>query len=166
MLQEISGTQPSLLTYPSLWIETRDGDRSGLVMFRRHYSRYVYADGRQPKLFVGPGFKLVLITPAADALFVWRKSIQADGQDGLNCSVFRNEGKTLASDLIREADDIAFERWPGMRHFTYVNPAKIRHTRQPGRCFLKAGWRYVRDDSGRIMRTKRRNLIILERPAA
>lgn len=83
--------------------------------------------------------KMVLLTPDAKALFVWRKFISGDGQEGVNCAVFRNECAGLASDLIREADRLAWKRWPGERHYTYVNSKRIRST-NPGYCFLKAGW--------------------------
>jgi hypothetical protein len=55
--------------------------------------------------------------------------------------VFRNEGAGLSSDLVREADELAWQRWPNEpRHFTYVDASKIRPKRDPGRCFLRAGW--------------------------
>lgn len=56
--------------------------------------------------------------------------------------MFRNEGAGLSSDLIREADELAWQRWQNTpRHFTYVDPGKVRKKRDPGQCFLKAGWR-------------------------
>lgn len=157
-------TQPWLLApTPSTWIEVKDANPTGLALFHRHYSYKPYRDGRRPKLFVGPGEKMVLITPCAMALFVWRKFNSADGQIGINCSVFRNEGAARASDLIRAGDIEAWRRWPGERHFTYVNPRKVQHKRQPGRCFIKAGWRYVLGDDGKPKLTKARRLLILEK---
>lgn len=85
---------------------------------------------------------MVLITPCARALFGWRRFIDDSGQQGVNCCFFRNEGAGLASELIREADAIAWERWPGERLYTFVDPRRVRHKRDPGRCFLRAGWRY------------------------
>ena len=153
-------TQPFLIA-EGPWVQVRDANPTGLVIFRRHYSRYIYADGRLPQHFVGPGEKMVLLTPDARALFAWRKFRSADGQQGVNCAVFRNEGAGRASDLILEAMVLAWERWPGERLFTFVNDRKVQHKRQPGRCFLKAGWRYVTAD-GRRARTKKRKLLILE----
>lgn len=124
------------------WIPVKDGNDTGRHIFDQHYSRYHYADGRKPKLFVGPGEKMVLLSPDALALFVWRKFRSMDHQEGVCCAVFRNEGPRLSSDLIREADALAWERWPGERLYTYVDPKKTRHKRDPGRCFLKAGWRH------------------------
>lgn len=132
--------QLRLATPDSAWVQTRDGDPDCLELYERHYSCYRYADGRDRKLFVGPGQKMVLMTPDAKALFVWRKFIDHSGQTGVNCAVFRNEGAGLSSDLIRDAERWAWDRWPGERLYTYVNPRATRHKRDPGRCFRRAGW--------------------------
>lgn len=139
------------------WLAALDGDARAYTLFRRHYSRKLYKDGRKPKLFVGPGEKMVLLTPMCDALFVWRKFISDDGQQGVNCAVFRNESDHLSSDLILEAEQVAWQRWPGQRLYTYVNQRKIRST-NPGWCFICAGWR----ECGR---TKSKGLVILEKTA-
>jgi len=122
------------------WHECRDGDEGVRELYDRHYSRYKYADGRQPKLFVGPGQKQVLITESGDAIWVWRKFISGDEQQGVNCAIFRNEGSIRSSDLILDAEEVAWRRWPGERLYTYVNAGAIRST-NPGACYKKAGWR-------------------------
>lgn len=134
-----SVTVPLLPLFNETWVQVKDGDLSGWVLFQRHYSKYHYKDGRRPKLFVGPGFKLVLITPDGNALFVWRKFISGDGQSGINCAVFRNEGPQLSSNLILAAEKIAWNRWPNERLYTYVNSKKVSSV-NPGFCFKKAGW--------------------------
>ncbi|WP_428491657.1 hypothetical protein [Rhodopila sp.] len=121
------------------WYLTKDGDASCLAMYERHYSAYQYKDGRVRKLFCGPGEKIVLRTRAAEAIFVWRKFIDASGQTGINCAVFRNEGPIRSSDLIRQADEIADFCWPGQRHYTYVRASAVRSA-NPGFCFISAGW--------------------------
>lgn len=148
-------TQPFLPLSEAVWLEVKDGDASARSIFRRHYSYRPYRDGRDPALFVGPGEKMVLLTPDARALFVWRRFISGDGQQGVNCAVFRNEGGSMSSELIRAADKLAEERWPGERHYTYVNPAKVQ-SQNPGCCFLKAGWR-------KCGLTKWHRLLILEK---
>src|SRR6185503_7125149 len=96
------------------WITILEGNDEARALFDRHYSRRRYADGRSPRLFVGPGEKLVLTTPCRRALFVWRRErYSANDQTGVNCAVFRNEGAALSSELIRAADEIADARWPG-----------------------------------------------------
>ena len=137
-----------------LWWLTKDGDRDCLQLYERHYSAYHYADGRARKLFVGPGEKVVLRTLRACAMFVWRVFIDDAGQEGVNCAVFRNEGGHRSSDLIRQADAIADCLWPDRRHYTYVNKARVA-SRNPGYCFLAAGWRRCGVTKG--------GLLILER---
>lgn len=138
------------------WYSLKDGDPMARSLFDRHYSRYFYADGRKPKLFVGPGQKMVLMTCDGTALFVWRKFISGDGQQGVNCAIFRNEGRILSSSLILEAEGLAWQRWPGERLYTYINPKGIRSS-NPGYCFIKAGWT-------KVGITKVNKLIILEKP--
>jgi len=130
------------------WMQMLDGDASCRAIFDRHYSRYVYADGRRPKLFVGPGEKMVLMQADGLALCVWRKFISGDGQTGVNCAIYRNESPRLASLMLKDAMQIAWGRWPGQRLFTYVNPRKVPPTMERSRpvwgwCFYKAGWRFV-----------------------
>lgn len=134
------------------WIPVRDGDATCRAIFNRHYSRRRYTDGRRPKLFVGPGEKIVLRTADARALFVWRKFLDAaiPRQEGVSCAVFRNEGNMLSSELIRHAMRHAWHRWPGERLYTYVNPRKIRST-NPGYCFLAAGWRRAGTTKGGLL---------------
>jgi hypothetical protein len=137
------------------WYAVKDGDAVARSLFDRHYSRHHYADGRRPKIFVGPGQKMVLMTNDGRALFVWRKFISADGQQGVNCAIFRNEGPLLSSALILEAEQLAWDKWPGERLYTYVNPKSIQSV-NPGYCFKKAGWRVCGE-------TKIRKLVILEK---
>lgn len=136
------------------WIGVSDGDRRALALFERHYSCYQYKDLRQRTIFVGPGEKMVLLTYAADALFVWRKFISGDGQQGINCAVFRNESPIRSSTLILEAMDLAAQRWSRERLYTYVKPSAIKST-NPGYCFKAAGWHVCGE-------TKVNKLLVLE----
>jgi hypothetical protein len=133
------------------WFSVKDGNPVALEIYRRHYSCRQYKDGRVRKLFCGPGEKMVLLTHENDALFVWRKFIDRSGQQGVNCAVFRNEGKHLSSKLILEAEQIARLRWTHDRFYTYVNPQKIKST-NPGYCFIQAGWeRYGKTKGGLLI---------------
>lgn len=138
------------------WYAIADGDPRGRWMLNRHYSRNNYRFKR-PKLFVGPGEKMVLMTPEGGALFVWRKFIDRRGETGINCAVFRNERPDLylSSELIREAMELAWQRWPEERLYTYVNSRRIRST-NPGYCFIRAGWTRMKE------RTISKGLVILE----
>ncbi len=130
--------QPYL--FGETWVPIKDGDFTGMSLFMRHYTARAK---RKQFQFVGPGEKLLLLTPDARALFAWRKFINDAGEVGVNCAVFRNEGSSAgrASDLIEAAKRIAWDRWPGERLYTYVDPGKVRHKRDPGRCFIRAGFR-------------------------
>ncbi len=137
----------------NVWEMIKDGDLRGLDIFKRHYS--YRKDRTHQKLFVGPGEKMILITLDETALFVWRKFISDNGQTGINCAVFRNEGTLKSSDLILEAEKIAWKRWPGERFYTYVNPRAVI-SQNAGYCFKCAGWK-------KVGVTQKRNYLILEK---
>src|SRR5258708_4936051 len=129
----------------SSWFLTRDGDPSVVDLYRRHYSCKDPGKkllGRNfARIKPGGGESMILITGHGDAILGWHKSgdrMRLDGQVGLYCFVFRNEGSTRSSDLIVEASEAAWERWGPIRCFTFVNPDRIRSS-NPGYCFQMAG---------------------------
>lgn len=145
------------------WLITHDGDPRVFALYSRHYSCYQYADNRRANrsyqnrfLCMGPGEKLVLISPCGKAIFGWRKFLDGSGQLGINCAFFRNEGafdgQVLSSDLILAAEQVAHQKWGGeLRFYTYVN---TRQVKGDGACFKHAGWQ-------KVGRTKVNNLLIL-----
>jgi hypothetical protein len=145
------------------WLTTKDGDPRVAAIYRRHYSCYKYADGRRNQKsyrnrnqVIGPGQKMVLITPDCKAIFGWRKFIDDSGQIGINCAFFRNEGALngmLSSEMILAAERLAWARWPGERLYTYVN---TRAVNGDGACFKHAGWK-------KCGRSKKRDYLILEK---
>jgi hypothetical protein len=89
-----------------------------------------------------PGERMVLMTPGCDALFIWNvQKFRNDKQDGINCTLFRNESDKLSSEMILEAEKMAIEKWGNQRLFTFVDPGKIKSS-NPGYCFKVAGWRF------------------------
>jgi len=139
--------QPDLLE--DGWIEVLDGNMTGLDLFSRHYTYRQRPKGeRQPSIFVGPGFKLVLVRGDAGAICAWRYAkIRKDDQTGIECCIFRREHGELASLMLREAMHLAWVRWPEERLFTFVDPRRVRPTMVRGRpvwgyCFYQAGWRF------------------------
>lgn len=145
-----------------VWQVVKDGDLRLAGLYRRHYSCYQYADRRRDdplyrnrNLVIGPGYKLALLTACGQAGLAWRKFKDRSGQEGVNCAFFRNESAHLSSWLITEAEKLAWERWPGVRLYTYVNAGAVQ-SRNPGYCFLCAGWR-------RCGYTKKRGYVILEK---
>lgn len=122
------------------WYAVKDGDLTVRALVNRHYSRRTYRDGRRVVLTAGPGEKMVLKTADGLAALIWRKFIDESGQTGIGCAVFRNESARRSSELILEAEQLAWTRWPGERLYTYVNPRSIKST-NPGYCFKMAGWK-------------------------
>lgn len=131
------------------WIGVKDGDARAVALYRRHYSC------RNPKIdygrygFSGKGESMILLTIDCQALWCWRKVVG----EGIYCSVFRNEGNILSSELIKEADVLAWQRWEENRHYTHVNPREVSGD---GYCFKAAGWQKLKEH------TKKSRLIILE----
>lgn len=138
------------------WIAVKDGDPRAVGLYNRHYSARKGNVDRVRYGFSGPGESLILMTVDCTALFGWcKQKMTDDGQSGVNCFVFRNEGMILSSELIKDAMEWAFSRWGNERLYTYIDSLKIRHKRDAGRCFLRAGWRKCGE-------SKKNKLIILE----
>jgi hypothetical protein len=97
-----------------------------------------------------PGRTLVFITPDRDALWgtgwPFAEYVNHAWAGAWVCTIFRNESPHLSSDLIREA--VAATRWlwpvpPEIGMVTFVDAKKVRRKRDPGRCFLRAGFESV-----------------------
>ena len=140
------------------WMPTRDGDPAVKAIFDRHYSRRHYRDGRRPKLFVGPGEKMVLLGMDGRAILIWRKFISNDGQQGVSCAVFRNEGDHTSSTILMSGEMLAWERWPGERLYSYVDPKAVRSS-NPGYCFMMAGWRKCGRSKGGLLILEKRCIV-------
>lgn len=143
-----------------VWLRTTKFDPAVVGMYLRHYSAsknvgdgYHERASRYRHGVGGSGESVTLRSVDGRAVWIWRhdKVPRLDRQDGVNCTIFRNEGDWLSSDLVREADRIAWEHWPTeRRHFTYVGDSDIRST-NPGYCFKMAGWRHAgRNKDGRL----------------
>lgn len=134
------------------WLDVLDGNDTARAIFERHYSAKKVRPKRRngaEKLIVGPGDKLLMLLPDAMALCVWRREQhRRDGQDGVECAVFRHEGGHVASVILRAAMDRAWSRWPGERLFTFVDPREVVPTIRAGRptwghCFYQAGFTFA-----------------------
>lgn len=130
------------------WYPVKDGDPRAVALFKRHYSYRKRNYITKARDIMPPGEYICLLTRDCSALFIWVFSkFRKDSQTGVNCSVFRNESNVKSSDLIKEACDIAWIKWPGKRLFTFVNSKKIRSV-NPGYCFKQAGWKYCGKSKG------------------
>lgn len=137
----IAAVQESFLPEPGHWRRATKFDARGAALADRHYSRRTVGSPQ----FMPPGRTLVLITPEGDA--VWgthwpAAELTLDGLDAWRCSIFRNEGPLLSSELILEAMERTAETWrgrPADGWLTFVAKDKVRSV-NPGACFKKAGW--------------------------
>ena len=147
------------------WYGIKQTEKVATALYARHYSSKKSNKNVSDWIkhgIAGPGEVITLITSDYKALFVWQKQkYSMSGQYGVNCAVFRNEGSVLSSQLILDAEEIAQNRWPGERMFTYIDPSEVRSL-NPGYCFQMAGWNYARDEFGKRKTTKR-GLLIMEK---
>lgn len=125
------------------WNLSWRADPRGRVLADKHYSRQ--SIGAQD--FVKPGRCVVLLTSDAQALWVtswpFAQYVKHAWAGAWENSLFRRESGPLASELIREA--IAVTRWmwpdvPPLGIVTFIDEAAVRHKRDPGRCYKKAGF--------------------------
>lgn len=134
----------------------------------RHYNRQkIGAAG-----FVPPGRCLVL--KSADRRAFWVTSwpfaeyVRHQWAGAWVCSAFRNEGSiapdgtvALASDMIRAAVACTIWKWPdppsvsteqgNIAMVTFVDADKVRRSRTPGRCYIKAGFRRIGHTQGGLI---------------
>lgn len=68
-------------------------------------------------------------------------------------SIFRNEGAGLSSELIREAISATRSVWepPPLGLVTFVDRGKVRAKRDPGYCYLRAGFSVVGETKGGLV---------------
>lgn len=128
-----------------VWHLSWRADPAGVAIADRHYNRQAIGSPQ----FVPPGRCLVLRAPGP-ALWVtsWPKPeyVLHEWPGAWINSLFRREGGDRASDLIRAA--VAATRWqwpyvPDLGMVTFIDPSKVRRKRDPGRCYLRAGFRHV-----------------------
>lgn len=129
-----------------IWRRSWRADPRALPLADRHYNRQAIGSDQ----FVPPGRCLVLLTPSAGAVWVtsWPQAefVLHDWAGAWVNSLFRRESGPLSSEMITEAVAITrgfFGDPPPLGIVSFVDAEKIKHKRDPGRCYRKAGWRHV-----------------------
>lgn len=127
------------------WERSHRFDARVVPLADRHYNRQTHGSPQ----FSPPGRLLVLRTPEGGAYWTtswpFAEFVRHDWPGAWVCSAFRNERRDLylSSDLIREAV-AATRAWfgepPALGMVTFVDPDKTRRKRDPGRCFVRAGF--------------------------
>ena len=137
-----------MISWPDagLWTPVNKFTPAGARLADGHYSRRTIGSPQ----FMPPGQTLVLVTPDELAVFGWWRpdpssGIEAmNGLDGWTCTIFRNTGPTLSSELILAAESELLSRYTcgpdGL--LTYVWDRKVRSV-NPGYCFKQAGWKAI-----------------------
>jgi hypothetical protein len=126
------------------WCPSWRADPVARPLADRHYNRQRVGSPQ----FVPPG-RCVVLRIDDRALWVtsWPQAayVQHAWAGAWVNSLFRNEGAGLSSALIAAAVAATCAHWipPPLGIVTFVDPAAVRHKRDPGRCYRKAGWRHV-----------------------
>jgi hypothetical protein len=125
------------------WARSHRFDTRALPLADRHYNRRKVGSPQ----FVPPGRCFVLLTPAADALWVtswpFAQYVRHAWAGAWVNSLFRNESPALSSELIVQAVAATRYQWPAVPPLgmvTFVDAKKTRRKRDPGRCYLRAGF--------------------------
>jgi len=126
-----------------IWRLSHRCDRMARPLADRHYNRQ---SPGHPNI-APPGACLVLLTETRDAYWITSaplaEYVKHDWPGAWVCSAFRNEGAGLSSEMVRSA--VAATRAvlgeaPPRGFVTFVDPEQTRRKRDPGRCFVRAGF--------------------------
>jgi hypothetical protein len=136
------------------WCLSHRADKRALPIANRHYSRQKVGTPQ----FVPPGRCVVLLTAEANALWVtswpFAEYVKHRWPGAWVNSLFRNESELLSSALILEAVAITRQIYgepPALGMVTFVDAGKVRHKRDPGRCYRKAGFKHVGETKGGLI---------------
>lgn len=133
------------------WLITDKGDQRARILADGHYTRQSPGN----RQFTRNGQNLVFLTKCCGAVWVTFRPTpgvakRMDGLDAWECSLFRNTTGLLSSALVEEATLLTLAPWgwpPKDGLITSVDVDKTRPKKDPGRCYLMAGWVPFGEDS-------------------
>ena len=142
------------LGHSGAWVPVHRCHPEGRVLADRHYPRQTPG----AREFLPPGRTFLLLTVCGRAVWGVVQNLDPAGGRRWRCSIFRNEGAGLSSELIREATQRTYEHWverygglPDLPLTTEVDPRRTRRKRDPGRCFRRAGWAVDGEQGGLVV---------------
>lgn len=121
------------------WSLSHRYDAAAAELADRHYNRRKHGSPQ----FSPPGRLVVLVADGAVWTSVHQEQVKHRWPGAWMNSLFRRERGSLASLLIREACAATRAIWgdpPSIGLITFVDPRKVRPKRDPGFCYLKAGF--------------------------
>lgn len=145
----------------SPWFLSDRGDPKALPIADRHYNRQKPGTPQ----FVPPGRCCVLLTADAGALWVtswpFAEYVRHEWPGAWINSAFRRESGPLASELITAAISATRWVWPQVPAIpsavgpvglvTFIDRDKVRHKRDFGRCYLRAGFEVIGETKGGLL---------------
>lgn len=128
------------------WRECSKGAPRLIELADAHYTRQTKGSNQCCR----PGKNLtLLLSDGMAGWIVWRPIPEVGRKDGLEaweCTLFRNEGARLSSDLVSEAAAVTFREWGWPPRDGLISAVGIEQTRarrskraEPGQCFRAAG---------------------------
>ena len=137
------------------WKKSHRFDNQSRIIADRHYNRQKVGTAQ----FVPPGRCVVLRSDeGGGALWVtswpFAEYVRHAWAGAWVNSCFRNEGAGLSSELIREAIAATRYYWqdiPELGMITFVDAGKVRRKRDPGRCYIRAGFKHIGETKGGLL---------------
>ena len=138
-----------------IWRRSYRASAADAAVADRHYNRQSVGSPQ----FVPPGRCLVLSATEGTAVWVtsWpfaEFTKHAWAGAWINSLFRRESGPVVASEMIRQAVAATLAEWdapPDLGMVTFVDARKVRRKRDPGRCYLRAGFRPVGATKGGLL---------------
>jgi hypothetical protein len=137
-----------------MWFRSHRADPDVVPLADRHYNRQKVGAPQ----FAPPGRCVVFKTHAVDAFWItswpFAEYVKHAWAGAWINSAFRNEGPLLSSEMIRAAVSCTRALYgdaPPLGMITFVDAGKVKHKRDPGRCYKRAGFRHVGFTKGGLL---------------
>lgn len=147
MIAQQTDLLPRVQVLTAEWREVNKGHRRLVELADHHYTRQKPGTPSCTR----PGVNLcLLLTDGTAAWVVWRPIPEVGRKDNLECwecTLFRNEGARLSSELIAEATAKTFRIWGWPPRDGFITAIGVEQTQRrrgkshlPGHCYRMAGW--------------------------
>lgn len=142
-----------------IWFRSHRFDKRALPLADRHYNRRKVGSPQ----FCPPGRCAVFLTEDAGALWVtswpYAEYVKHRWPGAWVNSLFRRESGPIASELIRQAvaaTRAVFGDPPPLGLVSFIDKDKTKRKRDPGRCYIRAGFEYDGETKGGLIAVRMR----------